>query len=135
MRRRAEACKVRASTVAAAGSLDGPPRRLDMRDGGRRAARPGNRIPRGVGWQIGAKQVGVRPAGLAADAVTVSHQAADFQRRKAIQVGADVGRLPLDFGVHGRRILGLLDHVGNRGEHEAGRVLETFRSPVAKPGP
>ena len=75
----------------------------------------------------------MRPAGLAADAVTVSHEAADFQRRKAIQVGADVGRLPLDFRVHGRRILGRLDHLGNRGEDEAGRVVKRFDLQLPNP--
>ena len=61
---------------------------------------------------------------LATDTVAVSHQAADFQRRKAIEVRADVDRLPLDLRMQRRGVFGRLDHLGNRGEDEAGRVLE-----------
>ena len=57
----------------------------------------------------------------------MSHEAADFQRRKAIEVRADVDRLPLDLRVQRRRVFGRLDHLGNRGKDEAGRVLKILR--------
>ena len=52
----------------------------------------------------------------------MTQQAADLQRRKAIEVRADAGRLTLDFRVHGRRILGWLNHVRNVDEDESGRI-------------
>ena len=68
----------------------------------------GNRIPWRAGRQVGAEQVGARSTGLAADTIAVPDQAADFERRKAIEVGADVGRLPLNFRVQGGRIVSRL---------------------------
>jgi hypothetical protein len=56
----------------------------------------------------------------------VPDQAADFQVRKPIDVCADVGRLPLDFRVQRRRILGRLDHLRDGGEHETRCVVERF---------
>src|SRR4029077_19229714 len=81
-------------------------------------------IPGSAEWQLSSKQVGVRPADLAPNTVSVSHQAANFQRRKAIEVRADFDRLPLDLRMQRGGVFGRLDHLGNRGEDEAGRVLE-----------
>src|SRR4051794_6737773 len=101
-------------------------RRCGHRDSGCRPVWPGDRIPREIMRQIRAKQVGARPAGLAADTVAVSHQGTDFKQREAIEIGANVGQLALDFRVQGRRILTWLYHLGNRDEDELGRVLKGF---------
>src|SRR6266480_84389 len=96
------------------------------RDSGCRPVWPGDRIPRDLARQVGAKEVGARLAGLAANTVTVSHEATDFEQREAIEVGADVGHLALDFRMQGRRILARLYHIGNRDEDKAGCVLKRF---------
>ena len=125
MRRQAEACSDRASTVAGPASRDGPLQAARRGNCVAEATRaPGTGSQGGVAGSSAAEQVGVGPARLAADAVAVPHQAADLERREAVEVGADVGRLSLDLGVQGRRVFGRFDHVGNRGEDEAGRVLE-----------
>src|SRR5205809_170907 len=80
---------------------------------GRRAAPIGNGVPRSLGGQVGAEQVGACSTGLAGNAVAVPDQATNFQRREAIEVGPSLGRLPLNFRVQGGQILLRLDDLGN----------------------
>src|SRR5262245_23611373 len=52
------------------------------------------------------------------------HQATDLERREAIEIRANIGRLSLNFRVQGRRILLRLDNVRDRGEDETRCVPE-----------
>src|SRR5271154_2523879 len=94
------------------------------RNGGIGAKSGGNRIPGRIRRQVGAEQIGLRSANLAPNTVSVPDQAADFERRKTIEVGANVDQLTLNFDVQGGRVVVRLDEVVNAGEEKPGRITE-----------
>ena len=53
-------------------------------------------------------------------------QTADLQFRKAVEIGPHSRGLLLDFRIHRRRILGLVDDIGKRCEYEARRISKDF---------
>ena len=67
-----------------------------------------------------------RPTRLPADAIAVADEATDFEIRKGIEVGTDVGRLALHLRVQGGRVLVRRGNVGDPREDEAEGVLKIF---------
>ena len=58
--------------------------------------------------------------------IPVPDQTTDLQFRKAVEIGPHSCGLLLDFRIHRRRILGLVDDIGKRREYEARRISKDF---------
>ena len=65
-------------------------------------------------------------ANIACHAVSMAYQGADFQRRKAIHVGANALQAALNFRMQGRRIFMPVDQVVNRCENKSRLMREGF---------
>lgn len=58
--------------------------------------------------------------------ISVLGKATDLQLRKAIQISPHSGSLALHLWIHGGRILGLVDNIGNRCKYKSRRIPKGF---------